>query len=127
MSHAEILGKAISNITSDSWALSPVLSPQVQHSADIVGVDQGQGGDDTCLDTWVPAAGTCAVSLHVATEAWRGDEDVLRVSADVTITGHVNVTLAGAPGPGNRNDNVVEMGTSWKYVQSEILVWQRLK
>lgn len=50
MSHAEILGKAISNITSDS-ELSPVLSPQVQHSADIVGVDQGQGDDDTCLDT----------------------------------------------------------------------------
>ena len=51
MSHAEILGKAISNTTSDSRALSPVLSPQVQHSADIVGIDQGQGDDDTCLDT----------------------------------------------------------------------------
>ena len=48
----------------------------------------------------------------MTTEARLGDEDVLRCHADVTSIGHVNVTLSGAPGPGNRNDNVVEMGTS---------------
>ena len=108
--------------------LIPVLSPEVQHSGDIVGGDQGEGNNNTCLDTWVPAADTCTVSLHVTTEASLCDEDVLlRSSDDVTILSQVKMTLVGAPGPGNRHDNVVEMGTSWKYVQSQILFWQRLK
>ena len=108
--------------------ISPVLSPEVQHSGDIVGVHQGQGNDNTCLDTWVPAARTCAVSLQVTTETSLCNEDVLlRSSADVTILSQVKMTLVWAPGPGNRHNNVVEMGTSWKYVQSQILFWQRLK
>ena len=107
---------------------SPVLSPEVQHSGEIVGGDQAQGDDHTGVDTRVPAACAWAVSLHVTTEARLSDEDVLlSSSADVTIPSHVKMTLAGAPAPGNRHDNVVEMGTSWKYVESQILFWQRLK
>ena len=49
----------------------------------------------------------------MTTEARLSDEDVLLgSSADVTILSHVKMTLAGAPAPGNRHDNVVEMGTS---------------
>lgn len=49
----------------------------------------------------------------MTTEASLCDEDVLlRSSDDVTILSQVKMTLVGAPGPGNRHDNVVEMGTS---------------
>ena len=103
-----------------SDSCSPVFSPEIQHPGHVVGGDQAPGQDHTCPGAWVPGADTCAVSLHVSAEASLRDEDVLLVSGDGGGLRHVVVTLAGAPGPGNWDDDVVEVDTSWKYVEGQI-------